>query len=273
MSVINAVAKLLTFPLIFILVKQDTDYLPAVLIHSTSYLLAGVIATVLILSQRAYRKIPLAHINRKSVVDQIKYSWPIFLSNSAVSLYTSSLTLILGLYGSAMQVGLFGAVERIVRVVCFGIYVPVSQSAFPVLSRLAATDFHSAKRLFKGVFYSVFLVMSIVCLIFILMDSYIIQHFLGEYSNVKLLLRISIFTILPIALGGVCGQLGLMALGNETHKRVFSKIYTITGIISLPISFISIRFYFVDGAVLSMMLTEVAIFVAMFAFVKKFRFL
>ena len=273
MSIINAGSKLLTFPFIFILVKEKSDYLPAVIIHSGSYLLAGIIAGTLIWNQKRYRIIPVKDLNFRNAMAQIRYSWPIFLSNSAISLYTSSLTLMLGFYGTATQVGLLGAIERIIRVLCFGVYLPINQAAFPTLARLAAIDFLSARRLFRIIFYSILGGMSMVYLVFILMDSYVIHYFLNEYANIEKLLRISIFTILPIALGAVCGQLGLVALGDNNHKNIFSKIYLIVGLVSLPISFLSIRYFLVEGAVFSMMLTEGVIFVAMFAFVKKYRFL
>ena len=273
MSIINALAKLLTFPFIFFLVQEKGDSIEAVLLHSGSYLLAGIIAAFLVLRKPEFWTIPWKEVSLEKMIAEVKYSWPVFLSNSAVSLYTTSLTIFLGFFASASQVGAFGAIERIVRAVCFGIYVPINQAAYPALARLAATDFVTAKKLLRVLFYAVFAGMSVVCILFLLVDSWIIEHFLHEFDDIKLLLRISIFTIIPISLGAVCGQLGLLALGSDEHKQKFSRVYIFTGLVSLPVSVLCIKYFLVNGTVFTMVLTEITIFIGMYYNVKKFKFL
>ena len=210
--------------------------------------------------------------NKTILKEEIKEAWPIFLSNSAISLYTNSLTVILGFYTTAANVGLFGAIERIIRVICFGVFGPVNQASFPVIARFAVSDIKKAKKIFRIVFYGLLFLMSLACVSFLFVEDFIIDKFFSSYHNINLLLRISILTIIPIALGGACGQLGLLALGNSIQKKVFSNIYIYVGLSSIPISLLSIYFYKVEGAIFSMMFVELIIFFLMFFYVKKYRF-
>ncbi len=273
LSLITAIAKLLTLPFVFLLVKNSEDYLPAVLLHSASFLLAGIISFFWILGRKNYnRNFSSSVFSGKQVVIQIKESWHFFLSNASITLYTNSLTIILGFFGNPAQVGVFSAVERIVRIVCFAIYAPVNQAAYPVISRLRHTDFTQALRLFRLLFYTVAGTMLTVVLLFQLFGTDLVSRFLDQTVD-KETLRIAIFSVLPIALGAACGQLGLVALGDELHKDVFTKIYIYIGLVSLPLCLISIGLYQVNGAIFSMMFTEFAVFIGMFIAVRKYQFL
>lgn len=273
LSFINAISKLLTYPFLFYYVKEINDYDIAVFIQSSSFFLAGVLSVFFVLLNKDYRKLSLEYFRLDKIKLEFREAFPIFLSNSSISLYTNSLTIILGFYTTVSNVGMFGAMERIVRVVCFGIYGPINQACFPVISRLSFVDYNKAKQVFKLVFFVVLFTMLLTCISFLFVEDFIIKKFLSEYKDVKFLLRIFIFTIIPIALGGVCGQLGLLGMGKNTEKKIFSSIYIFTGLLSLPFSLFFIYFFNVEGAVFSMMFVEVVIFILMFYYVKKINFL
>lgn len=273
LSLINAVSKLLTYPFLFFCVKEINDYDIAVFVQSSSFLLAGILSVFYIMIKKEYRKLSLQYFSFDKIKLEFKDAFPIFLSNSSISLYTNSLTIILGFFSTAGHVGMFGAMERIVRVVCFGIYGPINQACFPIIARLSLVDFKKARRVFKQVFYGVFFIMLSACVCFLLIEDFVIEKFLSEYKNVQLFLRIFIFTIIPIALGGVCGQLGLLGMGKNMEKKIFSAIYIYTGLFSLPFSFLFIYLFKVEGAVFSMMFVEIVVFLLMLFYVKKFKFL
>jgi len=274
LSIINAFSKLLTYPFLFLFVKGNTDHNLAIFIQSSSFLLAGLLSVIYInFNFKYYKSFSYSFFKFSTVKNEMHEAWPIFLSNSAISLYTNSLTVILGFFTSATNVGFFGAIERVIRVICFGVYGPVNQASFPVIARLAVLEFDKAKSIFRVVFYSLFFIMCFICIAFLIFEDFIIAKFFFQYHNVKLLLRISIFTIVPIALGGALGQLGLLALGTTMQKKVFSNIYIFVGLSSVPVSLFSIFYFKVEGAIFSMMLVEVVIFLLMFKYVKKYNFL
>jgi len=275
LSLINACSKLLSYPLIFILVKDKEDSGMAIFIQSLAILLAGLISIAYVYKNYRYYFMNFSFSTHpRNYMDEIKGSWPIFLSNSAISLYTNSLTLLLGFFSTPYNVGLFAAIERIVRVICFGVLGPINQACFPLLARLKQTDFAKAKKIFKMVLLGVTVIMTVSFLSFIFFESWIVSKFLiGFDRNASYLLLLFMTMIFPIALGGVGGQLGLLALGNEMHKRKFSSIYLITGFLSVPCSVLAIFYYQINGAIYSMLTVETVIFLVIFYYVKKFRFL
>jgi len=275
LSLINACSKLLSYPLIFFLVKDKEDAGMAIFIQSLAILLAGLISIAYVYKNyRYYFKNFSFSTHPRNYMDEIRGSWPIFLSNSAISLYTNSLTLLLGFFSTPYNVGLFAAIERIVRVICFGVLGPINQACFPLLARLKQTDFAKAKKIFKMVLLGVTATMMGSFVSFIFFESWIVSKFLiGFDSNASYLLLLFMTMIFPIALGGVGGQLGLLALGNEMHKRKFSSIYLITGFLSVPCSVLAIFYYQIKGAIYSMLTVETVIFLVIFYYVKKYRFL
>ena len=275
LSVINASSKLLTFPFIFVFVKDRDDANIAIFLQSSSMLLAGIFSIIYIFKKyKHYFKGQLLTGNQSDYIAEIKTSWPIFLSNSAISLYTNSLTIMLGLFSTPYSVGLFGAMERVVRVVCFGVLGPISQACFPLLARLKQTDFTKAKRIFRTILLSIMIIMSFVFISFYILEDLFVQYFFKGYNDAEQLLLLLFMTmIFPIALGGICGQLGLLALGDDGHKKQFAKIYIYVGLLSIPISITSIYYFDVHGAVYSMMSVEMTIFIFLFYLVKKNRFI
>ncbi|SHM64087.1 polysaccharide transporter, PST family [Chryseobacterium carnipullorum] len=273
LSFINIISKLLTYPFLFVFVKKSTDSHIAIFIQSLAILFAGVISIIYIYRTHRFYFQNVRLKEMQVYIDEIKESWLIFLSNSSISLYTNSLTLLLGFFSSSYNVGLFGAMERIVRVLCFGVLGPMNQACFPVIAKLKIVDFEKAKRIFKIILISTFLIMLITFVFTKLFQNVIIDKFLKGYNSSGDLFSIFILMIFPIALGGILGQLGLLGLGHELQKKVFSKIYTTVGILSLPISIILIYYFNVEGAVYSMLIVEMIIFVSMLYFIKKYKYI
>ncbi|WP_291059899.1 MULTISPECIES: oligosaccharide flippase family protein [unclassified Empedobacter] len=274
LSIISASSKLLTYPLIFVFVKESDDSNFAIFFQSLSILLAGLFSYFyLFINFKDYFTNIKLERNYSEYYKEVKEAWPIFLSNSSISLYTNSLTLLLGFFSSSYNVGLFGAMERIVRVVCFGVLGPVNQACFPIIARTKQIDFNKAKRIFKIVLAFITINLILAFLTYLLFENFIILHFMNGYNNIEGMLTTFMFMIFPIAIGGVIGQLGLLGLGDYKHKKIFSKIYLITGLFSVPLSLILINLYEVEGAIISMMSVELIIFLILIYFVKKYKFI
>ena len=75
--------------------------------------------------------------------------------------------------------------------------------------------------------------------------------------------------IFPISLGGIVGQLGLLALGGDYEKKIFSKIYIYVGLVSVPITIFLIYLLEIEGAIYAMLLVETFIFLIFWLFSKK----
>lgn len=274
LSIISAISKLVSYPLIFIFVKDSNDYNSAIVIQSLSYLLAGVFSFGYLYKYYDDYFVDFkVSTNIETYMHEIKESFPIFLSNSSISLYTNSLTILLGIFSTQYNVGLFGALERIVRMICFGLLAPINQVVFPVIANLKKNNFFQARKLFFGTLLVTLLIMITIYIIFLVFNTEITGYLFDEYHDIGNLLIIFMLMIFPISLGGVMGQLGLLALGGEKEKNIFSKIYVCVGLLSIPFSVASIFYFKLRGALFAMMFVELAIFLIFSYYIIKRKFL
>ena len=266
MAVISGIAKLLFLPLVFFLVNRPDDYMIAIVLHTLVQVFTGIIATVYFMKNQAFRKIEKRFFGLKRMGYYVKDSFPIFLSNSAISLYTSGITFILGFFVDSKGVGVYGAIDRIIRVICFGIYGPVSQATFPILVKTKISSFARAQKILRIVFFGMLGLMTCIVISFMLVEDYILSNFFPDLVDYKTLLFVSLLSIIPISLGGICGQLGLIAMGGTAEKKIFSKVYIIVGLLSLVVSYFCIKYWAVEGAVYSVIASEIFVFLLMFYF-------
>lgn len=267
MAFIGSLSKIIFLPLIFVYVTQEDDYMTAIWLHTLVQLSMGIMATLYFLRDKNFQKIKRNYFKYKRIKYYIKDSFPIFLSNSSISLYTSGITFILGFFVDSRSIGIYGAIDRIVRVICFGVYGPLSQAAFPILVKMKVDSLAKAQKMLRIIFGGVLVLMICIFVVLTISSDYFIERFYPELLNYKTLLIISLFSIIPIALGGVSGQLGLIALGGNSEKKIFSSVYIIVGLSSLVISYFCIRFWNVEGAVYSVVASEILVFFLMFYFV------
>ena len=87
------------------------------------------------------------------------------------------------------------------------------------------------------------------------------------------MLNVFMLMIFPIALGGILGNLGLLGLGGDREKRVFSKVYIWVGFISVPVSIFAIKCFELKGAIIAMLFVEFTIFILMLVINLKRRFI
>lgn len=269
LSIINFTSKFLTYPLLFLFIKDKNDHILAIFIQSMSFVIAGVISIIIIFREKRFTQFGREILTVSKIKNEILESKNIFLSNSAITIITSSFTLLLGVFSTAFYVGLFGAIEKIIQALSFSVFVPINQAFFPMITKTGVEDFNKAKKIFKLVFYLVLAIMILEYVVIILFENFILENFFNKYGDIKIVFRISTLLIFPITLGGVCGQLGMIALGDFNGKKIFSSIYIYTCIISLPLSFLLIYLFNFNGAIISMMFAQTIIFIFMFYYVKK----
>lgn len=269
LSIINFVSKFLTYPLLFFFIRNENDHILAIFLQSLSFVVAGLISIIIIFREKRFRKFDRRIITVSNIKFVILDSKNIFLSNSAITVTTSSFTLLLGFFSTTFYVGLFGAIDKIIQALSFSVFIPLNQAFFPMIAKTGITDLEKAKKIFKLVFYLMLVIMLVEYISLIIFEDFILDKFFNKYGNIKLIFRLTSIMIFPITLGGICGQLGLIALGNNKDKKIFSSVYIYTCFISLPLSFLLIYFFNFNGAIFSMMFAQTLIFSFMFYFVKK----
>jgi O-antigen/teichoic acid export membrane protein len=90
-----------------------------------------------------------------------------------------------------------------------------------------------------------------------------------DFEGIDVLFKIMAIIPFFVALGGIFGQLGLLALGDERDKMNFQRVYLIAGTVALVSVFVSIPHFGAKGAAVSLLITEVLVCVLMVWFGRK----
>jgi PST family polysaccharide transporter len=251
--------------LIFLLIKEEADYILLVVLYSSTQILIGVIGIITAVT-KFQLKLSLQPFN--ILKSHLISGWNIFLSMVSINLYTTSNTFILGLFASEATVGYYAAADKI-RIAFQGLQSVMSQSVFPYVNKLAKESkarllsFNKQLLKLEGV---VSLIVSIILFAFAHQLSDLI---LGpEFSLSGKVLRI--LSILPflISLNNVFGIHTMIPLGFE---KSFSSIISGAAIVHIVLLLILIPQYFAIGTAIVVSITELLITVLMFLFLKKHK--
>lgn len=257
-SIFNGIAKIAVLPLTFWLVKGPDDYLWAAFLQGMVAVVAAVISLGMIV-QKQWVKLIKVKLNDIKV--ELSESFPLFLSTAATSIYTACFALILGYFASPEQVGQYSAVDRIMRALCYLVLVPVLQVFYPYVASLAQQNRQEASKKVKSLFLLV-LVGMLGIGAFLFFASPFMVYFLGDdYLNTDLLFKVMAFVPVFVGMGGVLGQLKLVAMGDESDKRYFRNTYAIAACVAI-VSVLGLSYgYGMYGTACSLLLTELVVFV------------
>ena len=198
-----------------------------------------------------------------SVKQEIKESYPIFLSNAATSIYTASFVVILGYFASPDEVGKYAAVDKLMRAMSLLVLMPVTQSFYPKVSRLGKQDKLGAIHLSDKLLWLV--IVGMLCIaggMFFFSDT-IVELLGSDYADAELLFKIMAFVPLFIGIGGVNGQLKIVAVGNSENLITFKRIYIAAAAFALVLVFILVPKFDSVGAAVALLLTEFLVAVGM----------
>jgi O-antigen/teichoic acid export membrane protein len=268
-SIFNAIAKLSILPLTFVLVKTADDYLMAAFLQSFVAVFTMLISIAYVAKKQW---VSITVFVKKNVIEELKESYPIFLSQAATSIYTVSFIVVLGYFWSAEEVGQYSAVDRIMRAFCVLIFATISQAFYPKIVQLGIVNRAQAISLVRKIFIFVVASMLIVFFAMFFLSSYVVAFLGKDYQNALSLFKIMAFAPLFIGAGGVVAQLVILALGDERDKKNYQRVYFIAGIVALISVFISVPLWGVYAAALSLLLTEIVVCGLMFWFGKKIIF-
>ncbi len=264
-AISNITARLTTIPLIFLLVQHADDAWLAGGINGMTSIFAGGIALFLIWRNKwiAWIKPDWDGIKR-----EYKEGWHVFISTAAISLYTTSTTVILGFLAGPTAVGYFVAADKL-RQAAQGLISPISQAFFPRVNSSMAKD----KSLGFAVIRKLLIILSIIglsaSLFLFIFSSQLVTIVYGEnYKQTITVLNIIAFIPIIICLSNVFGIQTLLVLGK---KKVFSRILIMSGILNVSILFPLAYYFKQDGAAISVLVTESFVTLSMLLVIIKLK--
>ena len=259
-AIINGIAKISVLPLTFILVKSPDDYETAIILQGMVCIIAAIISVLLIANKKW---IKITKFKSDQVKEELKESWPLFLSQAATSIYTAMFIIILGFFASAEDVGQYSAADRLMRASCQLILFSTLQVFYPKVSRLAKEDRTAAVRLSSKLLKIITGLMIFIWAILFFGSTMIIELLGKDYKGGELLFRIMAFVPIFVGISGILGQCYLLALGNEKSKKLYTHTYFIAGGIAMLSVLILTSALHGVGTAIALLITEIAVVINM----------
>ena len=260
---LNITAKLIFTTSIFIFIRKMQDYIYVPLISSLGSIIVGVLSLWIVYKNF---KVNFTLPDFKGIKYQLKEGWHIFISTVAISLYTTSNTFILGLFTNNTIVGYYSAAEKIIKA-SYGLLTPVSQTAYPYISKLVTESKQKAlnfiRKLAKLVGIGTFTLSSFL----FIFATPIVNIVLGpQYQQSIVVLRILAF--LPFIIG-LSNILGIQTMLTFNLKRTFSRILISAGLLNVTLALILSPLYQHIGVSIAVLVTEMFVTLSMFFYLEK----
>ena len=251
-TLLNIVSRVIFTIAIFAFVKTKTDYLLVPLINSIGYLSAGIISLVILMWEF---RIKIAMPTYASIQYHLRQGWHFFISMTAINFYTTTNTVILGLFTSNRIVGYYSAGEKVIGILS-QLYTPLFQALYPYISKIASQSKEHAIRILRKICGLSFFISIVICIGIFVFAKDVTHILLGEaFSESVIIMKIMapLSCIIPMAY--IFSNLGLLPFRLDKY---FSRIYitgAVANLISLFLFLIVLKMGGV-GAAISNMLTQ-----------------
>lgn len=250
---LNIIAQAITTVCIFLFVHSEGDYLRAVGIQGSYMIVSGLMAIRPIMQMLPIKfYIPKFVEFKKNFVD----AWFVFILAGSINVYDTSSIFLLGLMTNNVLVTYFSLAYKLLKAIA-GLMAPVFNAIYPHISMLASQSSESALKLIRTSLKWAGMLSFGMTLLFLLFAGPIVHFLFGaQYDPVVAVIHILAFNLFFIALGYVLGMETMLTFGLN---REYSHITLGTLIFNLVITFVFIRWWSINGAALSTLLTEILV--------------
>ena len=249
-TVCTIAARALAIPLIFWAVQSTQDTWLAALIQAGGSVVSGLLACGFIWHHRLVTWTPPQW---RDVRQAYSDGWHIFLSTAAISLYTNTNAVLLGILTNHSAVGLFSAADKI-RLACQSLITPLSNAVYPRVSALMAQNPGAGLALVRKILLiQGGLTFGLSCGLWLL-APWTVQLIMGEQFDAAVSV-LRVLSPLPflVGLSNVFGIQTMLPLGM---KKPFSRIVMASGLINIILMLILAPRWEAEGVAAAVLLTE-----------------
>lgn len=208
----DVLGRAVAIPLVVLGVRDPGDLLFATGSLAAGQLLGGLFGFVL-LARAA--NISWMVPNAGEIMVRLRSGVPLFLSTSAVSIYTAASSIVLGFLSTREEVGLFGAAQRVVGA-CSAAVNPFNQVFYPRIAHELGRNTREATRLMRlalSIQAGLGIVMSAG--LFLFSDEIALLLFGPSFQGVSLCLQVMALVPLLLAVGSVFSNLVMLTSGRD----------------------------------------------------------
>jgi len=261
---LNFLKGLISTILVFVLIKSRNDYVILPAINVTVALLGSVFLLLY-----ACRKFNLTYhwVKIKSSIRLLYEERVIFISTVVISLYTTTNTVVLGLFVSATEVGYFTVSLSLLNVINSVISIPVSSAIFPFIGNSFAKNRETGLDVIRKVLPMISYLTFFAGIVLFIFAPLIINLFYGnQFHDAVLSFRIMAFTPFIISLSNV---FGIQTMLNLNMDKTFFRATATASIIGLLLNILMSKFYGFVGTAWNTIIIESFVTVYMYYLIRK----
>jgi len=258
-SIFTFIIRLVFTFLIFILIKNENDYLYYPIATIAGQILVSAIAMYVIIKNF---KISIFVPKYIEIKNTLKDSLRIFITTIVINLYTTTNFVILGFLAGTYEVGIFTAAHKIVIIFMSIISAPLGQALYPNIGHAFSQSYEMGiQKIYKaiGVIIPITVVPSLM--MFFFPDIFITLIFGNKYYASISTLRILSFVPFIVGLSNIFGIQGLLNLKKD---NLVIAITLIGAVLGLTLNFILVPLFRQNGTAISWVITEAIITFMMF---------
>lgn len=252
LAVRNFFVKSFSVALIFLFVKSKNDLIIYILINSLSVLASNLLLWPYLKKWKIF--INFAELKELRPFRHLKGAVALFIPQISITLYTILNKVFLGYMGKIREGSYFDNTDKIVRL-SFTILLSVSTVLMPVIAK-EISEHHMKKvnnLLEKSLSFSICISLAIFVGTIGISDRFVPLFFGSQFNEIKLLLKVESFMLLPMSIANVIGNQYLVPSrkSKQLNISIFSgSIFNI--VISIPL----ISSYGALGASLAIVFSE-----------------
>ncbi len=263
--IINFVIKLITVILIFLFIKNSSDYLLLVLIYSTSQVVYGLTGLITVIKKF---KVRLYLTNLENIFNQLRKSKNIFMSSLSISAISNSNVFVLGLFVDKTTVGYFAAADKI-RLAFQSMLGPLFTATFPHVSNLAKKSLEQFYKFNKKSFFFASTFGLLIFLVIFFNAEILVKIILGgEYQNSVIILKI--LSVIPF-LYSISNFLGVQILLPLNYSKKYASIMFFALIVHTSSALILANYLQSIGSSIAIIIAELFIIVLLLRSVVKIK--
>ena len=232
-TILNLLSKLLFTIAIFVFIKDKSDYIYQPLFVSLGFILSGIISLYYIFVKWEYK---FYKPDFKGIFHAIKGSTDIFINNLAPNLYNSFSVVLLGVYSTPQQNGIYDAGKK---------FTTLIQNFMNIFTRVFFPYFSRKSQGYRLYAISSILLSVLLVILLIIFAPILINVFFGsEFVESIVVLRITSISLIFLMMSSVFGVNYLLVNG---HDKILRNITIISSIIGFLLAFPLVKYFAAIG--------------------------